>query len=90
VSESSSFVVQRRSLISLGADSHSGLVHSASMSAGNVHESHELPNLLRGEETRQYGDSTYRGQKQREPLKRIAPKAKDVTNKLTLAILVRD
>jgi IS5 family transposase len=41
----------------IGADSQSGLVHSASVSAGNVHDSQELPNLLHGEETRLYGDS---------------------------------
>lgn len=65
----------------IGADSQSGLVHSASVTAGNVHDSHELPNLLHGEETRLYGDSAYRGEKQRERLKDIAPKAKDFTNK---------
>jgi len=65
----------------IGADSQSGLVHSASVTAGNVHDSHELPNLLHGEETRLYGDSAYRGEKRRERLKDIAPKAKDFTNK---------
>lgn len=65
----------------IGADSQSGLVHSASVTAGNVHDSHELPNLLHGEESRLYGDSAYRGEKQRERLKDIAPKAKDFTNK---------
>lgn len=65
----------------IGADSQSGLVHSASVTAGNVHDSQELANLLHGEETRLYGDSAYRGVKQRERLKDIAPKAKDFTNK---------
>jgi IS5 family transposase len=65
----------------IGADSQSGLVHSASVSAGNVHDSQELPNLLHGEETRLYGDSAYRGEQQRERLKQLAPKAKDFTNK---------
>ena len=65
----------------IGADSQTGLVHSASVTAGNVHDSHELPNLLHGKETRLYGDSAYRGEKQRERLKDIAPKAKDFTNK---------
>jgi IS5 family transposase len=65
----------------IGADSHSGLVHSASVTAGNVHDSQELPNLLHGQETRLYGDSAYRGEKQRERLKEIAPQAKDFTNK---------
>ncbi len=65
----------------IGADTHSGLVHSASVTAGNVHDSHELPNLLHGQETRLYGDSAYRGKKQRARLKQIASKAKDFTNK---------
>jgi len=65
----------------IGADSKTGLVHSASVTAANVHDSHEVPNLLHGEETRFYGDSAYRGKVQRERLKTIAPKAKDFTNK---------
>ena len=65
----------------IGVDSQSGLVHSASVTAGNVHDSQELPNLLRGSETRLYGDSAYRGKNQREQLKDIAPRAKDFTNK---------
>ena len=64
----------------IGVDSQSGLVHSASVTSGNVHDSHELPNLLHGAETRLYGDSAYRGQKQRQRLKQLAPKAKDFTN----------
>lgn len=65
----------------IGADSRLGLVHSASVTAANVHDSHEVPNLLHGEETRFYGDSAYRGQAQRQRLKELAPKAKDFTNK---------
>jgi len=65
----------------IGADSQSGLIHSASVTAGNVHDSQELPNLLHGGETRLYGDSAYRGDKQRKRLKDIAPRAKDFTNK---------
>ena len=65
----------------IGADSQSGLIHSASVTAGNVHDSQELHNLLHGKETRLYGDSAYRGEKQRQRLKDIAPKAKDFTNK---------
>jgi IS5 family transposase len=67
--------------VHIGADSHSGLVHSASVTAANVHDSQELPNLLHGQETRLYGDSAYRGKKQRARLKQSAPKAKDFTNK---------
>ena len=65
----------------IGMDSKTGLVHSASVTAANVHDSHEVPNLLHGRETRLYGDSAYRGKAQRERLKEIAPKAKDFTNK---------
>jgi IS5 family transposase len=67
--------------VHIGVDSQSGLVHSASVSAGNVHDSHELPHLLHGEETRLYGDSAYRGKEQRKRLNDIAPKARDFTNK---------
>ena len=67
--------------IHVGADSKTGLIHSASVTAANVHDSHEVPNLLRGDEARFYGDSAYRGKAQREGLKEIAPKAKDFTNK---------
>jgi IS5 family transposase len=65
----------------IGTDSATGLVHSASVTAANVHDSHEVPNLLHGNETRFYGDSAYRGKEQRARLKIIAPKAKDFTNK---------
>jgi IS5 family transposase len=65
----------------IGTDSKTGLIHSASVTAANVHDSHEVPNLLHGEETRFYGDSAYRGKAQRERLKEIAPQARDFTNK---------
>ena len=67
--------------VHIGVDSQSGLVHSASVTAGNVHDSQELPNLLHGQERRLYGDSAYRGEEQRKRLKQIAPKARDFTNK---------
>ena len=67
--------------VHIGVDSKSGLIHSASVTAANVHDSLEVPNLLHGEETRFYGDSAYRGSAQRERLKSIAPKAKDFTNR---------
>ena len=65
----------------IGADSKTGLIHRASVTAANVHDSHEVPNLLHGQETRFYGDSAYRGKEQRERLRKLAPKAKDFTNK---------
>lgn len=66
--------------VHLGVDSKSGLIHSASVTAANIHDRHEVPNLLRGNESRLYGDSAYRGKEQRERLKQIAPHAKDFTN----------
>jgi transposase, IS5 family len=67
--------------VHIGADSKTGLVHSASVTAANVHDSHEVPNLLHGKETRLYGDCAYRGKAQRERLRELAPKAKDFTHK---------
>ena len=64
--------------VHVGVDSASGLVHSASITAANVHDSQQLPNLLHGQERRLYGDSAYRNQK--SVLKQIAPNAKDFTN----------
>jgi transposase, IS5 family len=57
----------------IGVDSASGIVHSASVSAANEHDSQQLSNLLHGDKTRLYGDSTYANQKE-------ALKAKDFTN----------
>ena len=65
----------------IGVDSASGLIHSASVTPANVHDRHEVPNLLHGNETRFYGDSAYRGKEQRERLRELAPKAKDFTNR---------
>ncbi len=65
--------------VHIGVDSRSGLTHSASITSANVHDSRELPNLLHGNETRLYGDSAYTGQK--DVLRKIAPNAKDFTNK---------
>jgi len=67
----------------IGVDSASGLVHSASVTAGNVHDSNELPNLLHGRENRLYGDSAYRGERQKKQVKEVAPKARDFTNRRT-------
>jgi IS5 family transposase len=67
--------------VHIGADSQTGLIHSASVTAANVHDSREVPNLLHGDETRFYGDCAYRGREQRERLKELAPRAKDFTNK---------
>ena len=65
----------------IGADSKTGLIHSASVTAANVHDNQQVENLLHGNETRFYGDSAFRGKAQRERLKELAPNAKDFTNK---------
>jgi transposase, IS5 family len=62
----------------IGADTQTGLLHSATTTAAHVHDSKALPDLLHGAETRLYGDSAYRGQK--AILQSIAPKARDFTN----------
>jgi IS5 family transposase len=65
--------------VHIGVDSQSGLVHSASVTPANVHDSRELPGLLHGGETRVYGDSAYAGQK--AAIREAAPNAKDFTQK---------
>lgn len=62
----------------VGVDSHTGLVHSAVVTAANVHDKHPLPDLLHGEELRVYGDSAYASQQ--ELIASKAPAAKDCTN----------
>ncbi len=62
----------------IGVDSQSGLVHSAVVTAANVHDKHPLPELLHGNERRVYGDSAYASQKKLMASK--APNAKDFTN----------
>ena len=65
----------------IGVDSQSGLVHSAVVTAANVHDKHPLPQLLHGQERRVYGDSAYASQ--RALIHTKAPKAKDFTNQRT-------
>ena len=65
----------------IDADSKTGLIHHASVTAANVHDSQEVANLLHGQETWLYGDSACRAKTQRERLKELGPKAKDFTCK---------
>lgn len=62
----------------IGADTRSGLIHSAVSTAANVHDSQALSDLLHGQEHRVYGDSAYAGQ--RDVMELIAPGAADFTN----------
>lgn len=65
----------------IGMDSRTGLVHSAAVTAANVHDKHLLQDLRHGEERRVYGDRAYASQK--ALLRERAPQAKDVTNQRT-------
>ena len=67
--------------VHVGADSKTGLIYSATVTAANVHDSQQVEHLLHGNETRFYGDSAYRGKAQRERLRELEPNAKDFTNK---------
>jgi IS5 family transposase len=63
----------------VGIDSATKLIHSMVATAANVHDSKVLPQLLHGEETRVWGDSAYRGQK--DAIRAVSPRAQDMTNK---------
>jgi IS5 family transposase len=62
----------------IGVDSQSGLVHSAVITAANVHDKHPLPDLLHGQEQRVWGDSAYSSQQ--GLIRSKAPDAADWTN----------
>jgi len=62
----------------IGVDSRTGLVHSAAVTAANVHDKHLLEDLLHGDERRVYGDSAYASQK--ALIREHAPDARDFTN----------
>lgn len=49
----------------VGVDSETGLTHSAVVTAVNVHYKRPLPDLLRGQEPRVYGDYAYVSQGER-------------------------
>jgi hypothetical protein len=63
----------------VGVDSRTKIIHAVVATAANVADSHVLPDLLHGEETRVWGDQAYRGQT--EVIKAHAPDASDFTNK---------
>ena len=65
--------------VHVGADSKTGLVHSAVVTSANVHDKHPLADLLRGDEKRVYGDRSYQGCG--EIIKAAAPEARDFTNR---------
>lgn len=61
----------------IGVDSKTKLIHHVVATAANVHDSQILGDLLHGKETRVWGDSAYRGQK--DVIAEVAPRAKDFT-----------
>jgi IS5 family transposase len=65
--------------VHIGADSKTGLVHSAVVTSANVHDKHPLPELLHGAERRVYGDRGYQGCG--DIIKAAAPEARDFTNR---------
>jgi transposase, IS5 family len=63
----------------IGVDSQTKVIHAVAATAANVHGAACLPDLLHGEETVVWGDSTYQGQG--EVIRRHAPNARDFTNR---------
>lgn len=63
----------------IGVDSATKIIHSVAATAANVHDSHLLPELLHGNETRVWGDSAYQGQG--EIIRTLAPNASDFTHR---------
>lgn len=63
----------------LGVDSKTKFVHTILASAANVADRDALPHLLHGKERRVWGDQAYQGQ--RDTIRKVAPKAKDFTNR---------
>jgi len=63
----------------IGVDSASKIIHSVAATAANVHDSHLLPELLHGNETRVWGDSAYQGQG--DVIRTLAPNASDFTHR---------
>ena len=55
----------------IGVDSRHKLIHSVAATAANVHDSHLLPALLHGGETKVWGDPAYQGK--REVVHPLAP-----------------
>jgi len=63
----------------LGVDSQTKVIHTIKASAANVADRDALAHLLHGKETRVWGDQAYKGQ--REVIRRVAPRARDFTNR---------
>lgn len=55
----------------IGVDEHSGLVHTVTTTAANVHDITQAHALLHGEETDVFADSGYRGVEKREEIQKL-------------------
>ena len=63
----------------VGVDSRHKLIHTVQVSPANWADSEALPHLLRGTETKVWGDQAYQGQT--AAIRAVAPKAQDCTNR---------
>ena len=63
----------------VGVDSRHKLIHTVQVSPANWADSEALPYLLRGTETKVWGDQGYHGQA--EAIHAVAPRAQDCTNR---------
>ena len=63
----------------VGVDSKMKIIHSVVVTAANIADSAALPDLLHGDETKVWGDQSYRGQS--AAIHDIAPRAQDLTHK---------
>jgi len=63
----------------VGVDSTTKVIHSVVATSANIADCTVLPDLLHGEETRVWGDQSYRGQ--RDVIREHAPNARDFTNR---------
>jgi IS5 family transposase len=63
----------------IGVDSKEKVIHSADVTAANVHDSQMVPSLLHGAETKVWGDTAYQGQT--EAIRAAAPAAQDMTQR---------
>ena len=63
----------------IGADSRTKVIHAVVATAASVADATVLPDLLHGDETRVWGDQTYRGQ--RAVIREHAPNGRDFTNR---------
>ncbi len=63
----------------VGVDSRHKLIHTVQVSPANWADCEALPHLLRGTETKVWGDQAYHGQT--EAIRAVAPGAQDCTNR---------